>query len=263
MSFPLRRDTRELPAGRRGRDDAPRDIICNSPGGGLSAKPMSPVRMLRFLMLVAILFAVIGMSGGQAAMAMPAADEADEFDPAEVSEVDAIDCRLAVPDYNGFALAIGGEDGVAARRNWRQVKSGNPFMNEYQLLAPISVAGGHATRRIAFTSNAIVAILDLPDPAGLAREEQIANAADPEPLIAELVASGKASREQIEAEIPFRKFLGERVLADVTEPGSEEQEFGIRTTIARTVSNATSHPGKTFYGCTYRIELIDRDGNPL
>jgi hypothetical protein len=33
--------------------------------------------------------------------------------------------------------------------------------------------------------------------------------------------------------------------------------------IGRNVSNATTHPGKTFYGCSYRIELIGKDGQPL
>jgi hypothetical protein len=33
--------------------------------------------------------------------------------------------------------------------------------------------------------------------------------------------------------------------------------------VARSISNATTHPGKTFYGCAYRMEMLDKDGKPL
>jgi hypothetical protein len=54
--------------------------------------------------------------------------------------------------------------------------------------------------------------------------------------------------------------MGERVLADVTEPANEDDSFGTRTIIARSISNVASHPGKTLDGCSYRIELLDREG---
>lgn len=192
-----------------------------------------------------------------------AAGEGEEFDPATVSAVDAINCYLDAPSYNGFALSVEGEGGIAAVRRWRRIKSGNPFMNEYELPEPIEVTGGYSTRRIAFTSTGILAILDLADPAVLAREEGIANAADPEPLIAALVAEGKATRAQIEGEVDRSKFLGERVMVDETEPATEESGFGTHTVISRNISTVSTHPGKTLYGCSYRIELLDRDGKPL
>lgn len=184
-------------------------------------------------------------------------------DPASFNVADAINCYLDAPEYNGFTLSIEGKNGIAQARKWRKIESKNPFMNEYELPAPILVTGNYSTRHIAFTANAIIAILDLADPAPLAKVEQIENAADPTPLIDALVASGKVTRAQAEAEIKFRKFLGERIILDTTEPATEEQSFGIHTTIARTISNATSHPEKTFYGCTYRIELLGKDGKPL
>lgn len=209
----------------------------------------------------AILTAVIalGLETGPAS----AAPEEDGFDPTSISEVDAINCHIDAPEYNGFALAIDGEDGIARARKWRKIDSKNPFMSEYELPESILVTGNFKTRRIAFTANAIIAILDLADPTLLAKDEQIDNAADPGPLIDALVASGKISRGQAEAEIKFRKFLGERIIAETTESASEAQSYGIHTIIARTISNATSHPGKSFYGCTYRIELLAKDGKPL
>lgn len=194
--------------------------------------------------------------------ASPLAAAGDDFDPATVREADAIACKLDAPSYNGFALSVGGDDGIAARRHWRRIETDNPFLAEYDLPVPITVAG-HATSRIAFSSSAILAVLDLADPAEVARAEGVANAADPEPLIAELVAIGKATRAEIEAAVPFRKFLGEKVLVDQTVPAAAGESFGTHTVIARSISNVSTHPGKTLYGCSYRIELIDRDGRPL
>lgn len=197
-----------------------------------------------------------------AAVPLAAADDPN-FDPATVRETDAIECRLDAPSYNGFAFAISGEEALAKKRHWRKIDNGNPFLTEYELPAPIQVAGSYSTRRIAFSSNAILAILDLADPGVIAGKQGITNAADAEPLIDELVQSGKASRAEIEKAMPFRKFLGEKVLVDSTELPANGESFGTHMVIARTVSNATSHPGKTLYGCSYQIEPIGKDGKPL
>jgi hypothetical protein len=162
-----------------------------------------------------------------------------------------------------FAMAISGEEDLAKARRWKKIDSGNPFMNEYELPAPIVVASSYSTKRIAFTADAILAILDLADPGVIARDAQVENAMDPEPMIAEMVRSGKATRAEIEAEIKFRKFLGERILADVTTPAAKGESFGSRTVVARSISNVTTHPGKTFYGCAYRMEVLDEKGVPL
>ena len=194
--------------------------------------------------------------------ALQAGDNA-EVDPARIREVDAIECRLDVPGYTRFAMAIDDEGEIAKKRHWKKIASRNPFMNEYELPSPIVVAGSYSTTRIAFTGSAILAILDLADPGVIARDSHIDNAADIEPMIAEMVRSGKATRAQIEAEIKFRKFLGERVVKDVTEPAVDGESFGSHMIVARNISNATTHPGKTFYGCSYRMELLDKDGTPL
>lgn len=196
------------------------------------------------------------------ALSMPvnAADKAS--DPNAVDIVDAIECRLAASTYNGFALALNGEERIASKRHWVRVASKSALMNEYDLPAPITVAGHHSTRRVAFTANAVLAVLDLPDPATIAREQKIENSVDASPLIDAMIASGKATREEI-APIKSRKFLGDRVLSDRTELPEAEGAFGARTIISRNISNVSTHPGKTFYGCSYRIDLIGRDGKPL
>ena len=188
---------------------------------------------------------------------------AEDYDPNHIDVVDALECRLDAPAYNGFALALNGEEKIADKRRWVRVDTSNPFMNEYELPAPITVAGHYSTRRIAFTSSGVLAILDLADPAAIAQEQGIKNALDPAPLIEAMVASGKATRAEIAEATRSRKFLGEKILVDRTEPPTAGESFGTHTIIGRNVSNATTHPGKTFYGCSYRIELIGKDGQPL
>ena len=183
--------------------------------------------------------------------------------PASTSEVDAINCRLDVPGYTQFAMAIDGEEKLAQTRRWKRIASRNAFLNEYELPQAITVAGAYSTRRIAFTANAILAILDLPDPATVARAEQVENAMSSDPMVAALVDTGTMTDAQTKAAVPFRKFMGERILKDVTEPAAQGQSYGSHLVVARTISNATTHPGKTFYGCSYRFEMLDKDGVPL
>ncbi|WP_447763786.1 hypothetical protein [Sphingopyxis panaciterrae] len=168
-----------------------------------------------------------------------------------------------MPSYNGFALALNGEEEIAFKRRWAPIKSKNFLMNEYELPTPITVAGRYSTRRIAFTYSGVVAILELADPAVLARQQGIENAIDPNPLIAAVIVSGRATRQEIEAATDSRKFLGEKILVDRTEPATAEEHFGTHTVVRLNVSNVASHPGKTLYGCSYRIELVEKDGKPF
>lgn len=197
--------------------------------------------------------------------ASPAGASDDEFDPAQVSVADAINCYLDAPTYNSFAQAIMGEDKLAERHGWRKIEGGNPFLAEYELPESVPITGDWATRRIAFSSSGVMAILDLTNPAQLAANEEIENAADAwaeaSPEAAE--AAAQATNEPGQADGTFGKFLGQRVIVDETEPANERDAFSTHTVIARSISNVTSHPGKTLYGCSYRIELLDRDGKPL
>jgi hypothetical protein len=196
------------------------------------------------------------------ASAFAAAVQDDEVDPTKIDVRDAIACRLDAPTYNGFAMAVAGDDAIAAKLGWKPVKSSNFLLKEYDLSAPITVAGAYSTRRIAFTSTGVLAILDQSDPAIVARKEKIENGMPSEGLIDALVASGKVTRAQAESEIKFRKFIGERVISDVTDP-VDGDHFRAHTRIALNVSNVATHPGKTLYGCSYKIDLLDKDGKPL
>lgn len=183
---------------------------------------------------------------------------ASATDPSEISEADAIACRLSVPEYNSFALAVDGPDGIAQAHGWKEVASPNLFLREYALPAEIEVAG-YRTRRIAFTSDSILAILDVADPATIARGENVQNAMDPAPLLDSL---SPEDAKRAEAEMTFRKFLGERVIKEETEQ-PEGESFGTHMVVARSISNASTHPGKTLYGCSYRMEILGKDGKPL
>lgn len=196
-------------------------------------------------------------------LATPLQATEEPSNPDGVDIVDAIECRLDVPSYNRFAFAISGEEKIAEKRHWTRVDTNNPFMNEYDLPAPITVAGHYSTRHIAFTSIGVLAILDLADPGEIAREAGIENAMDPDPVVDALAASGKATREEVEASVQFRKFLGEKIISDHSELPAEGEGFGARRVISLNVSNVTTHPGKTLYGCSYRMDLIDKDGQPL
>ncbi|QAY77533.1 hypothetical protein [Sphingosinicella sp. BN140058] len=198
-----------------------------------------------------------------AALLLAAPTEAvEDFDATQVSEVDAINCKLDVPQYLSFALGLE-QDGIARSRGWKTIKSPNSFMAEYELPEPVVVAGSHSTRRIAFTSDSILAILDVPDPAAVAGPEKVESALNFDTFIDEMVATGKVDRAQAEASIKFRKFIGERIISDEVEPAAEGQSFGSRMIVARTISNVTSHPGKTLFGCSYRFEMIDENGDRL
>jgi len=195
--------------------------------------------------------------------AIPAQAADTPVDPAQVDVVDAIECRLDAPSYNGFAFGLNGEAQIAKRRHWVKIASNNPFLNEYDLPEAITVAGHYTTRRVAFSATGVIAIIDVADPADIAKEQGIENQADPSALIASLAADNNVKPEEIESQIKFRKFLGEKLVSDKVELPTGENIFGAHTRILRNVSNATTHPGKTFYGCSYRIELIGKDGKPL
>jgi hypothetical protein len=188
-----------------------------------------------------------------------------EFDPMSVDVSDALACRLDVPTYNSFAMSLDSsetEGGVKnwKRRGWKRLKSANPFMQEYRLPQPVVVADGYSTSVIAFTSSAILGVLDVTDPAELAKIESIKNEFDSDPMIDAIVASGVATRQQVEAEMTFRKFMGLRIIREKSET---DVEYGMtfNQTIARSLSNVSTHPRKMFLGCNYRMEIIDMPPN--
>lgn len=197
-------------------------------------------------------------------LAATAASANDVAPPESVDVRDAIECRLDAPVYNGFAFALQDEEhAIAKKRGWTKIESKNFSMNEYELPEPITVAKHYSTKRIGFTSNGVIAILDLPDPEVIAKEVGIKNAMDPNPLIDMLVASGKVTREQVEKEMPFRKYMGQKLVLDRRTPPDSKDGFGFHILINQEIANASTHPGKTFYGCSYSMKLTDKNGKPL
>lgn len=189
--------------------------------------------------------------------------QAEDPDPMKIDVADAIECRLDAPTYNALAFSLDGEDKVAERRKWTKIPSRNMMMAEYQLPAPITVAGHYTTRHIALTSSGILAVLNLPDPRPLAKEQGIVNAADASPLVDSLSKEEQVPPELLAAMRQSGKFLGEKVVSDKTEKATTQNRFGAHTVISRNISTVTTHPGKTLYGCSYKITLLDKNGNPL
>jgi hypothetical protein len=211
-----------------------------------------PVQRFGFCIMHILRFLVTAL----ALLSIPvlAQDEGDDFDPMSIDISDAINCKIDAPSYNSLAISIS-ED--MKKRGWKKVKSANPFMNEYLLPQPITIAGMQ-TNRIAFSASAVMAVLDLADPNVVAKVESITNDADPSALFDDL----QLTPEQIK-EIPKTdKFLGQKILTDTTEKDAE-LNMQFHTVIARTISNVTTLPGKTLYGCSYEIEILDKDGKPI
>jgi hypothetical protein len=203
--------------------------------------------MPRFFILAMSIFA---------APALHAAEQAD-FNPMTVNVVDAINCRLDVPTYNSFVMSLdSSEDKGAARRGWKKIKSTNAFMYEWRLPAPILVTGTLSASRVALTSSGIMAVLDMPDPIPLAKAEQIKNEADPEALLKALVDDGAMTAAQAKRIPRGNKFLGERAIVEKSEYDAK-LDMTFYTTIKRTLSNVTSHPGKTLYGCSYKLDFTE------
>ncbi|MGH6613722.1 hypothetical protein [Sphingomonas sp.] len=159
--------------------------------------------------------------------ASPATAQSDEeFDPAKVNVVDAINCAIDTSEYMGFAITLGDEDGGYRKRGWIKQESGNSFLSQYRLPAPIDIAG-HQTSTIVFGSSGVLAVLDIADPTELAKQEKIEN-----------VIPGSA------------KFLGEREILKTVEK-DPDNGWTITTRVTRNLSTVSSHPGKTLLGCSY------------
>ncbi|RNJ62721.1 MAG: hypothetical protein EDM03_08680 [Porphyrobacter sp. IPPAS B-1204] len=201
-------------------------------------------------------------------------EEIFDFDPASVDVSDAINCHLEAPTYNSFAMSIGMNDELQEKLGWKKVENDNPFLLEFKLPSGIFVTEDWTTNRIAFTSTGIVAILDLEDPNEIADEVGVENEVDTDALIASLIGDVKKAvgEEQPEGSGPhvaesipepaFRKFLGQTILVDQIGPPIDEENWRFRTIIARNLSNVRSHPGKTLYGCSYKMVLLDSNGEP-
>ncbi|QND61248.1 hypothetical protein HB778_13735 [Mesorhizobium huakuii] len=158
----------------------------------------------------------------------PATASAEDFAPASLDLAALIQCKADVPTYNGFALWLAGEPAAADTLGWKEVASGNPFLSQYQLPAPIHVFG-RETGTIVFTATGPMAVLDGIAPLDLARQLDVpTTVSTPD------------------------KFLGEKVVAESTE---DTGGVSLATRITLNVSTVDTHPGKTLAGCSYAIDV--------
>lgn len=166
------------------------------------------------------------------AVALPAAAYAD---PA-VDLPALIECRQGVSDFAALA-PIAADPLKAVALGWRPLPQGNLFMSEYTLNTPVTVFG-HPTDHIAMAGSSIMAIVDLADPRPLARALDLETGYD---------ADGKfmAGRELVSRDVNDAR-TGEALIESVI----------------LSVSNVTSHPGKTLAGCTYSLDLPAEEQAP-
>lgn len=156
-----------------------------------------------------------------------------EQDPSKIDLAKLIECTTYdVPSYNDFAMWLTGPESAVAMKKFgiSELPSGNPFLREFQLAAPVSVFG-RQTSRIAFASSGPLAVLDEPDPHPLAKALGVTAAVD-QP----------------------NKFLGAKDILSSKEQ-LENSDTVLNTRISLNVSTDDSHPGKTLAGCSYSIEV--------
>lgn len=165
-----------------------------------------------------------------AVLAGLAVAKADDYNPASLDLAALITCKVDVPAYNSFALWLTGEPGAAQKLGWKEVASGNPFLRQYQLPAPVHVFR-HETATIVFTATGPMAVLD-----GIAASD----------LARELDVPATVSTSD--------KFLGEKVVTESTE---DTGGISLSTRITLNVSTVDTHPGKTLAGCSYAIDVGD------
>ena len=147
-----------------------------------------------------------------------------------------IECRKDVPDFLALSPALS-DPLKAVALGWKPLPQVNQFMTEFQLAAPITVFG-HATDRIAFAGDSIMAILDLPDPRPLAHQLQLETGLD----------------------TPQKAIFGKQLRAtERTDPASGQT---LIQAIILNVSNVASHPGKTLAGCSYNLDTEGPDPAP-
>ena len=162
-----------------------------------------------------------------------AQDTDPAWDPAQVDLSALISCQGQPEQFMALAIAI--QDPLkAVSLGWRPLPQTNMFMAEYALNAPVTVFG-HSSQHIAFAGSSVMAILDMPDPRPLAKQLGLEAAVD----------------------TPEKAMFGKEVLSEETADKASGKVL-IRSAVL-SVSNVTSHPGKTLAGCTYSIDPAEED----
>jgi hypothetical protein len=164
-------------------------------------------------------------------------EEIFEIDPLTIDVSDLLHCAVDVPTYNTFALSLDDKKYGHRARGWSKVDSKNPFLAEYRLPQAMDVVGGvtetYRTSTIVFSSSAIMAVIDLKDPTELAQSMQMDDFVS----------------------LPG-KFIGQKTVSENTVDDTD-LNMRFKSKIARSISTVSSHPGKTLFGCSYRIDMED------
>lgn len=163
----------------------------------------------------------------------PAALDAPPFEPAKVNLARLISCQDQPEAFLSLAIAVQ-EPLNAVSLGWRPLPQTNMFMTEYALNQPVTVFG-HRSNRIAFAGSAVMAVLDLPDPRPLAKQLELETAVD----------------------TPDKAMFGKELLSEEFQDPKTGKAM-VRSAVL-SVSNVTSHPGKTLVGCTYSIDPLEEE----
>jgi len=169
-----------------------------------------------------------------ATLAAPAAAAEGDGAPPDLAAL--VECRLDYPALLAL-LPVQADPLRAVSLGWRPQPQSNPFMVEYRLNTPIRVFG-HATDHIALAGDAVLAVLDLPDPRPLARQLELEAGID----------------------TPAKAMFGREVRAEEVPAAAGEGPW-IESAVL-TVSNVDSHPGKTLAGCAYSREPVEPEAAP-
>jgi hypothetical protein len=140
-----------------------------------------------------------------------------------------IECRSDIASYARSVVPLLNDAAAASAAGWTPLPRTNQYMSEFKLAAPISVFGT-STDQIAVSGGTIMAVLDQ---------------ADPHPL---------ATRLQLETGVDApEKFMAGREVAsrEVVPPATGKTMI---ESVILSVSNVSSHPGKTLAGCTYDLD---------
>lgn len=144
-----------------------------------------------------------------------------------------LECRISAEKYLNFVLNDFQQSSYKKSIGVKRVRQDNPFLHEYELNKPVSVYG-YTTRRVAFTSSGVMALVDERDPAQLAHR-----------LGLDIAYHGG------------EKILASKVLSK-TEPEPFIDDVLVWHVVSQEVSTVSSHPGKTLVGCSYRMETNEK-----
>jgi hypothetical protein len=154
-----------------------------------------------------------------------------------ISIEDALTCKLAVPDYNGFAMSLEDDDTGYKAMGWGKLVSPDGMLNLYRLPKPVTV-DGHTTSTLAFSASGLAGVLDGVDAAALAQGLGMTSAIPSRGLMPE-----------------SHVFKGEKLVVDKTE--TDPKLGKIHTRIVRHVETDMKLPGKVLDGCSYSMEFPD------